>query len=189
MSLLLLKRDETGLGHPAPEQLTVGELVINSVTGKLYTKLVDGAVVEFIGQQICFEPLPEIAVLYENVIITNDIIKNFCCTGALLEFEVSKLKPEPAPYSFALTELTTNSLPQDIQIQEAKYINYEETIPATPPNTAATIINYRKATVPVNLSITLNTTGISLFKFAVIADPARPPVLEKVITIQCQEQP
>lgn len=187
MSLLLLKRDETGLGHPAPEQLSVGELVMNSVTGKIYTKLTDGSIVEFIGQKICFDPLPEISTYYENTLISNDIVSNFCCAGALLEFEVKKLKPEPAPYSFQLIELTNNADPQQIQVQTAQFSSYTETIAPKPPATTPTTISYRKAIVPVNLAITLNTTGISLFKFAVISDENRPPILEKIITVRCQE--
>lgn len=187
MSLLLFKRDETGLGHPAPEQLSVGEIVINSVTGKLYTKLVDGSVIEFIGQKICFDPLPEISTYYENVLISNDIVNNFCCAGALLEFEVKKLKLEPAPYSFTLTELTNNANPQEVAVQTAKFSVYDESIPPQPPSTTPTIITYRKAIVPINLAISLNTQGISLFKFAVIGDPSRPALIEKIITIRCQE--
>jgi len=187
MSLLLFKRDETGLGHPAPEQLTVGEIVINSVTGKLYTKLIDGSVVEFIGQKICFDPVPEINTYYENVLITNDVVSNFCCSGAILEFEIKKLKPEPTPYSFRLIELTNNANPQEIEIQDAQFSTYEETIPPVAPSTTPTIIPYRKAIVPVNLAISLNTTSISLFKFAVLSDLNRPALIEKIITIKCQE--
>jgi hypothetical protein len=187
MSLLLFKRDETGFGHPSPEQLSVGEIVINSVTGKLYTKLVDGSVIEFIGQKICFDPLPEIFTLYENSLISNDIVTNFCCTGALLEFEVKKLKLEPTPYSFRFIELTNNADPQDITIQAPKFSIYEEITPATPPSTTVTTLTYRKAIVPINLAINLSTQGISLFKFGVIGDPSRPPILEKIVTIRCQE--
>lgn len=187
MSLLLFKRDETGLGHPAPEQLSVGEIVINSITGKLYTKLVDGSVIEFIGQKICFDPTPEIFTYYENALIANDIVTNFCCTGALLEFEVKKLKPEPTPYIFRLVELTNNANQTEISVQSAQFSTYEDTIAATPPSTNSTIISYRKAIVPVNIAITLNTTGISLFKFTVLSDLARPPIIEKIITIRCQE--
>jgi hypothetical protein len=187
MSLLLFKRDETGLGHPAPEQLSIGEIVINSVTGKLYTKLVDGSVIEFIGQKICFDPLPEISTYYENVLISNDIVTNFCCTGAILEFEVKKLKLEPAPYSFTLIELTNHANPQEITVQSAKFSVYNENIPAVAPSTTPATITYRKAIVPINLAINLNTQGISLFKFAVIGDPSRPPLIEKIITVRCQE--
>jgi hypothetical protein len=187
MSLLLFKRDETGLGHPSPEQISIGEIVINSVTGRLYTKLVDGSVIEFIGQKICFDPVPEIATYYENLLIANDVVSNFCCAGALLEFEVKKLKPEPTPYSFRLIELTNNSNPQEISIQDAQFSNYQETIPPVAPSTTPKIIPYRKAIVPVNMAISLNTTGISLFKFAVLSDLNRPPLIEKIITIRCQE--
>ena len=114
-------------------------------------------------------------------------MSSFCCTGALLEFEVKKLKLEPAPYSFRLTELTNNADPQDISIQDAKFSVYEESIPPVAPSTTPTIITYRKAIVPVNLAINLSTQGISLFKFAVIGDPSRAPLIEKIITIRCQE--
>jgi len=187
MSLLLFKRDNTGTGYPAPEQLEVGEIVINSVTGKLYTKLVDGAIIEFIGQKICFDPAPEASLYYENVLVSNDIINQFCCAGALIEFEVKKLKQDPAVYGFELTELTSNTLPTDVSIQTPKYSLYEETIAPVPPATGSTTITYRKAIVPVNLSISGNSTGISLFKFSIIGDPNRPPLVDKIITIKCQD--
>lgn len=187
MSLLLFKRDETGLGHPAPEQLSVGEIVINSVTGKMYTKLVDGSVIEFIGQKICFDPVPDIFTYYENNLISNDIVSDFCCSGAILEFEVKKLKPEPTSYTFRLIELTNNANPQDITVQSAQFSDYEQTIPPVPPSTTPKVLSYRKAIVPVNLSITLNTSGISLFKFSVLSDLNRPPLIEKIVTIRCQE--
>lgn len=184
MSILLFKRDELGTGHPAPEQVSVGELIINSVTGKIYTKLVDGSVVEFIGQKICFDPTPTISLLYQGAVISNDTVDKFCCAGAILEFEVKQMKPAPAQYIFEMTELTNNSLAQDIQIQTPQYSTYTEKVPAKDPKTPETTVEYRQALVPVNLSIN-NVNNISLFKFTVSLDNKK--LIEKIVTIKCQE--
>jgi predicted transcriptional regulator len=184
MSVLLFKRDELGTGHPAPEQIKVGELVINSVTGKIYTKLVNGSIVEFIGQKICFDPTPTISLLYQGSIISNDTIDKFCCAGAILEFEVKQMKLAPTQYVFEMTELTSNSLAQDIQIQTPQYSTYTETVPAKDSQTPEATIEYRQALVPVNLSIN-NVNNISLFKFTVSLDNKK--LIEKIITIKCQE--
>lgn len=184
MSVLLFKRDELGTGHPAPEQVKIGELVMNSVTGKLYTKLVDGSIVEFIGQKICFDPTPTISLLYIGQPVPSDTIDKFCCAGAVLEFEVKKMKPEPAQYIFEMTELTSNSLVQDIQIQTPQYSTYSEKIPAKDANTPEKSIEYRKALIPVNLTIN-NVNNISLFKFTISLDNKK--LVEKIITIKCQE--
>jgi len=50
---IVLKRDETTTNHPCPDDLAVGELVLNAVTGNLYTKLVSGQVVYFPGKAVC----------------------------------------------------------------------------------------------------------------------------------------
>jgi hypothetical protein len=50
---LVLKRDETTTNHPCADDLVVGELVLNAITGNLYTKLVSGQVVYFPGTAVC----------------------------------------------------------------------------------------------------------------------------------------
>lgn len=186
MSLLLLKRDETGTGHPHSSQVNVGELVINSVTGKIYTKLVDGSIVEFIGQKICFDPTPTVSLIYENALINNDVIDNFCCAGALLQFEVQKMKRAPATYEFAVTELTSNALAQDIQIQLPEYFDYTEEVPGATAQDPKVTIEYRKAIVPVNLTISGDVNNLSLFKFTVSLNNRK--LTEKIFTIKCQER-
>lgn len=178
---LLLKRDENGNGFPSPDQVLIGELVINSVTGRLYSKLTDGSIVEWIAQKICFDPIPDISFAYESVTITNDIIEGFCCTGGILEFEISKLKPSPYNYSFELIELTNNTIPTDISIQMPKYSDY--TIP-NPTKTNETM-PVRKAIVPVNLSISNSQQNISIFKFVVNSMTDNKKLIEKIITIKC----
>lgn len=50
---IILKRDETTPNHPCPDDLAVGELVLNAMTGNLYTKLVSGQVVYYPGTMVC----------------------------------------------------------------------------------------------------------------------------------------
>lgn len=182
---LLLKRDIEGEGFPAPDQISVGELTMNSVTGKLYTKLVDGSIVEFVSQKICFDPIPEILFFYENDPISppNYLINNFCCAGGLFTIIVDKLKPAPMDYNFNLVELTNNTLPQNISLSPPSYSTY--TIVEN-NNT----ITYRKATIPASISITdINYNNISLFQFSVYDNITGKIVRggEKILTIKCLE--
>lgn len=50
---IVLKRDETTTNHPCSDDLVVGELVLNAITGNLYTKLVTGDIVYFPGITVC----------------------------------------------------------------------------------------------------------------------------------------
>lgn len=183
---LLLKRDETGSNHPSPDQLEVGELVINSVTGKLYSKLKDGTVVEWGSQKICFDPVPDINTYYENSSASNDMVNDFCCLGGILELEVLKLKDEPEEYSFEFVELTTNSSPELIEIQPAQYSKY--TIPKPGTTTNETII-VRKAIIPINISILNRQQDVSIFKFTVLsATQKNKKLIEKIVTIKCKPE-
>lgn len=182
---LLLKRDEIGEGYPSTDQLSVGELVMNSVTGKLYTKLVDGSLVEFLGQKVCFDPIPDISLYYENAKITNDLIPNYCCLGAIIEFEVEKLKPSPYEYAFEFVELTTNVNTENIKLQIPKYSDY--TIPK-PGTTTNEIMPVRRVIVPIELAILNDQQNVSIFKFSVISTTQNNrKLIEKIITIKCLE--
>lgn len=175
---LLIKRDETSNGFPAPDQLEVGELVINSKTGKLYSKLVDGSIIEWIGQKICFEPIPVISFSYNNQSISN--IENFCCAGDLLIVTVDKLKVEPFEYAFSFIELTQNSSSELINIADAQYSTYSETI-----DSISTTI--RKAVIPINLSTkSASYNNINIFKF-IVYDNANTILAEQILTFKCVE--
>jgi hypothetical protein len=50
---IILKRDETTTNHPCADDLVVGELVLNAMTGNLYTKLVSGQIVYYPGLMVC----------------------------------------------------------------------------------------------------------------------------------------
>lgn len=184
---LLLKRDIEQEGFPAAEQIDIGELVINSVTGRLYTKLVDGSVVEFISQKICFDPIPEISFFYENnaILPPDYLMSNFCCAGGLFTVTVKKLKPAPFDYAFSLTELTNNTVAENISVSDASFVSYSETDPDTKES-----ISYRQATIPASISITdTNYNNISLFKFSIIDNITKKPIRggERIFTIRCLE--
>jgi hypothetical protein len=50
---ILLKRDQTTTNHPCPDDLAIGEIVLNAVTGNLYTKLVTGRIVMYKPSPVC----------------------------------------------------------------------------------------------------------------------------------------
>lgn len=193
MKLLLKRHPPSGNLTPAQEeafpasnQVDVGELVINTITGKLYTKLDNGDLVEFVSQKICFDPAPEISFAYESkaIVAPDYLIDNFCCAGGLLTVVVSKLKLDPAIYGFYLTELTNNLAGQDgsITVGEPAYVVYS----AIENNVN---IQYRKATFPISLSFnSLNYNNISLFQFK-ITDQNNKVIRgsERIITIKCLE--
>ncbi len=85
-----LKRDQTSSNAPSPEQISVGELAINTNTGILYSKMSDGTVIKWLGipvcetgdELVCPVPVPEISF--------SDVI-NFCCGGDSLTVFVSNL--------------------------------------------------------------------------------------------------
>lgn len=169
---------------PSPDQLDVGELAINTITGKLYTKLLDGSVVEFVSQKICFEPSPEISFFYENkpILAPDYLIENFCCTGGTITAVVDKLKPDPAKYKFLLQELTRNTLADKIVIQEPSY-----SIRSVTENDQTLI--YRTATIPITLELlSENFNNISLFQFK-ITDNNDKLIRgsERTLTLRCLE--
>lgn len=192
MKLLLKRHPPSGTNltpaqeeaFPAPDQVDVGELVINTITGKLYTKLDSGALVEFISQKICFDPAPEISFFYESkaVAAPDYLISNFCCAGGLLTVVISKLKLEPATYGFSLIELTNNTINDNISVGEPAYVVYSETVDGK-------TTQYRRATVPLNLSFnSTNYNNISLFQFK-LTDSLNKVVRgsERIVTIKCLE--
>jgi hypothetical protein len=175
---ILLKRDTTSESFPHPDQLDTGELVINAVTGKMYTKLVSGKVVEFISQDICYEPSPEIYLEYKTV-RAQDQIKEFCCSGDSIIYIVRNLKTTPKEYSFSLIELTNNN--SEIILANPQYSNYTETIVE---NDISTDINLRQAIIPLEIIIN-QVSNISMFKFIVKSEGKT--LAEDLITISCED--
>lgn len=178
MSKLLLKRDETSESHPHPDQLEIGELVMNSVTGKLYSKLSDGTIVEWTSQKVCFDTVPTISFSHSSGPVI-DTLNNFCCSGDILTIDVTELKLEPKVYTFEFIELTENTSNPNINIAPPQYSIYQKVISSTKT------IQLRKATIPINIIID-QINNISIFKFTVLSDGKK--LIEKLITIKCYEQ-
>lgn len=175
---LILKHDEQTTNSPGLEQLVLGEIAINSVTGKLYTRIrpvgapTDGSsdvVFEFVGQPICFTKMP---------IITFDTIDKFCCSGDLLKVKVSDLIANQE-YRFELEDLSANNV--SITINEAVYTPYSSTLPN------GNTINYKEAIVPITVAINGNKPW-TIFKFKVLGknNDLNAELTSKTITISCE---
>ena len=102
-----VKTDITSTAAPAPEQIMVGELALNAVTGVLYAKLVDGTVIKFLGspvcedsdEPVCYIPAPKITVSGAT---------DFCCNGGTLTFIIDNLLVN-RQYSYTISDLKANS--------------------------------------------------------------------------------
>lgn len=178
---ILIKRDITGTAQPAPDQLDVGELVLNAVTGKLYTKLTNGNIVSWTSDNVCFESSPTLSIDHQGNVV-EDTIADLCCVGDSITFQVAGLRPSPAVYSFALEELTTNNA--NITASTPTFENYTE---SQTVGGATVDVDLRKATIPMNIDIDVvdSINKISIFKFIVTYEGNK--ILEKLLTAVCKE--
>ena len=85
-----IKRDITSEKAPATNQLEVGELAINATTGILYSKLVDGTIIKWLGAPVCETDITTICSVPVPEITFSDVT-NFCCGGDSLTVYVSNL--------------------------------------------------------------------------------------------------
>jgi hypothetical protein len=167
-----IKRDISTVNAPHPNQLEVGELALNAVTGKLYTKLVSGKIVEYNGQLICAEKTP--TIFFSDV-------SSFCCFGDLLTVTVRDLKDFPVNYQFEIEDLSNNQINAAISTPiYNSYVVYPETsiIESVPIP-----INLREAIVPISISIS-GSKNISVLKFKVLLD--NNVITERTISISCR---
>ena len=169
MRKLYLKRDETSVNNPDIGQVDIGELVMNSKTGRLYTKLTDGSLVEFIGQKVCYGPIPDIQF--------RDI-SNFCCFGDTMYVELQYLQPSPKTYTYQIEELTSNN--PTMTIHEANYTNTIFSSGFNIPSGQS--ITLRKASIPIDIHMS-GSNPISIFKFTVLSDNMN--ITEKTFSISC----
>jgi hypothetical protein len=169
---LKLKRDETSSSHPDVSQVDVGELIMNSVTGKLYTKLVDGTIIEFVGQKICYGSLPN---------ITFDNSSNFCCYGDILSVHIDNLLPHPKNYTFEFEELTGDL--STISVRDPVYTPYSiSNTESIPPGQ---VVNLRQCDIPIKININGSNSqeNINIFKFSIYSDNIK--ITEKILPITC----
>lgn len=173
---LILKHCFENLNAPHPDQLQVGELVINARTGKLYTRLAldnknpptPGPVVEFVGKQVCYEKMPA---------ITFDSVDNFCCTGDILKVKVIDLL-KINDYRFELEDLTGNGVVY--QLQEPLYTEYSIS------GVGNSEIELKEAIVPISISIQGNK-NLTILKFKILGKNGdiNSELTSRTITISC----
>ena len=168
-----LKRDTTSINAPHPDQIEVGELVLNALTGKLYTKLYgSNQVVEFLSQAICYQKTPSISF---------SDVSQFCCFGDLLTVTVRDLKNEPVNYVFEIEDLSNNSVTS--LVSDPIYTSYTVFSDTTSVNETPSSIVFRQAIVPISISIA-GTRPISILKFKVLTNNVA--VAERTISISCR---
>jgi hypothetical protein len=167
-----IKRDITSTSAPSPEQLEVGELAVNATTGILYSKLVDGTVIKFLGspvcedsdEPVCYIPSPKISVAG---------VSDFCCNGGTLTIAVNNLLVSKG-YSYSLIDLKSGS---------TVFIN------APQGDLLPNNISQRSVTISMNIS---SLEPKAVFKFSVFekvtVNSVTTPYLraEKIIPICCQ---
>lgn len=168
-----IKRDIVTTNAPHPDQLQIGELALNAVTGKLYTKLVNGKIIEYVGQLICYEQTPSISF---------SDVAGFCCFGDLLTVTVRDLKPAPTSYIFEIEDLSNNTV--NYSISAAIYSDYTTYPDSIVADLAPTPINLRQAIVPITLNIQ-GQKNLTVLKFKVVSD--NNIVAERTLTIACKE--
>lgn len=171
MGVLRLKNDQQTTNPPHASQLVVGEIAINAVTGKLYTKLVNGTVVEFMGKQVCFSKVPA---------ITFDAVNSFCCNGDILNVKVIDLMTD-TDYVFELEDLSGNDI--NYTINTPIYTQYNYTDP-----TSNNTIPLKEAIIPITLSVS-GSKNLTILKFKILNYNSSSELVEltsRTITISCQ---
>ena len=186
-----LKRDISTSNPPNNDQVEVGELVFNAQTGKLYSKLYNGSIIEFIGIPICFN---------KNPTIQFSDTTNFCCLNDILYVTVLDLDPslwENNKYLFGLADITMRnpgSTINNITITQeitTVYANKDSVVHSTYQDAGDTsIIDPSQIIVPVTLSkviipFTLTLTRTSTLKFIVQVKESNQIISEQTLRITC----
>ena len=143
-----IKRDITSESAPAANQLEVGEIAINARTGILYSKLVDGTVIKWLGAPVCESENSTICPVPVPEISFSDI-SNFCCGGDSLTLYFSNLLVVHR-YFCTITDL----------IEDSTAVVSPEEPPLLPNNKSD-----RSATFNINIDKELQS--ISMFKVSV----------------------
>jgi hypothetical protein len=173
---LKIKRDITSTNPPATGEIEVGELAFNAITGKLYTKLQSGIVIEFVGRPICFS---------RNPIIIFPDVTNFCCPGDILNVTVKDLYPDKYTnnqYLFFLDDITNAGKVAEI-VQNPPMVSDYDVLPdisLADPAEAVIPVPMKQAIIPFNIK---TEKAITTLKFRVQLDSE--VVATSQITITC----
>ncbi len=173
------RRDVTTVKAPAKDEIQVGEIVLNSKTGKMYIvqasydenkrTIVKQAVIEFTGKVVCGneDAIPDIGF---------SDVSEFCCYGDTVLVEISGLD-RVTDYKYNMVELTANNADIDLEASKDKmYILAENT-----PNEEA----LKSVTVPININVNKEASAVSVFKFSMEVD--NQVLTEKVLSIKCKD--
>ena len=154
---LILKHCFLNTNAPKPDQLQIGELVINARTGKLYTRLAlddknpptPGPIVEFVGRQVCYDKIPS---------ITFDTINNFCCNEDIIKVKVIDMLKDN-DYRFEIEDISANNVVYNIN--EPIYTNY------TINGIGNSDIELKEAIIPITLQIK-GPKNLTILKFKIL---------------------
>lgn len=167
-----IKRDETSSKAPAPNQIGIGELAINTNTGILYSKMSNGVVIKWLGVPVCETGDQTIAPVPVPEITFSDIT-NFCCGGDSLTVFISNLLVN-RNYTCSIVDLISNS-----------------TAIIAPPSQSLLPINKSDRIAIFNLNINKAVQPVASLKVSVyeniISNSQNISMLrsEKVLTICC----
>lgn len=173
---LKIKRDITSTNPPSTGEIDVGELAFNALTGKLYTKLHNGIVIEFVGRPICFSKTP--------IIIFPDVT-NFCCLGDILNITVKDISPDKYAndqYLFFLDDITNSGDKAEITLNDPIASDYE-VLPDTSiidPTEAVIPVPMKQLIIPFNIK---TEKPITILKFRLQLDSN--VIAESKVTITC----
>lgn len=173
---LILKHCYENLNAPDPEQVQVGELVINSRTGKLYTRLAldnknpptPGPIVEFVGKQVCYDRIPS---------ITFDTVDNFCCNQDILKVKVVDLVKENV-YRYEIQDISGNNV--IATINTPIYTDY------TISGSGNSVVELQEATIPITVQIA-GSKNLTILKFIIFGrnNDINQELTSRTITISC----
>lgn len=79
---LLIKRDVTTSNHPCGDDLDVGELVFNAITGNLYSKTLGGDIIMYAPTVICSDSSSPPLGLYKFSLSIPENCANICTNSA-----------------------------------------------------------------------------------------------------------
>lgn len=173
---LKIKRDITSTNPPSTGEIDVGELAFNALTGKLYTKLHNGIVIEFVGRPICFSKTP--------IIIFPDVT-NFCCLGDILNVTVKDIYPDKYTnnqYLFFLDDITNSGKLAEITPNDPIASDYE-VLPDTSiidPTESVIPVSMKQLIIPFNIK---TEKPITILKFRLQLDSN--VIAESKVTITC----
>jgi len=166
-----LKRDISSDAAPAPNQIEVGELVVNAKTGILYSKRVDGTVIKWMSSDLCDTVTGSGGIPSPRITFSD--ISSFCCGGSALTIIVNNLVVD-SRYRLLIVDLQNN-----------------DTVAISEFNTELLPTNSSQRSIVLNVTIG-SSKPTAIFKFSVnqivLIDSLETSLVksEKILALTCQ---